>query len=169
MPPAASLREILIAEVAKRLGAILGGANYNFEVAEVQRYTHKWGISERELNDTPVTPAIVVYEIAEDGTADDAGENAGAILRTLTLELEWRFQGDSASSDQLNKALQDMERALFRDADTDQVETTFGAGVRTISTSTRQFDPQTGQPADGILLQVTLGYTTDLGSPDVMG
>lgn len=155
-------REVLMQEVVARLDQIDQAAGFNFTLGQpVQRYIHCWSGRHHEVNKVEYPPAIIVGVTGEVPTED--GAELGTWIRRLDLEVVWFFGGDQANDQDMLKALHDLEKALYMTA------TGPDTGLKVNATQpawqTRQFDPETGQPLDGLVFTLSLTYRTLIGDP----
>ena len=155
-----SRRETLIAAITARLAAMIGDAAYTYgpSLKSVQRYIHSWD-GERPLgNDFSQTPTIVVRTVEETTDVD----TDSTWTNTITLDIWFVLRGDTANDADLNAALADMKRALFINSDPVGL---FGVGGRLVTMTNQLMNLATGEPADGLHLNLTVVYDDRIGDP----
>lgn len=157
------LRETILESLKEKLEAIMVGEDffYRGRLKSVQRYIHRWDGTTHETNSRLLAPTILIKPLAERSVSD---QEVGTWTRELDVELHFILRGESADDSDINQALADMERALFKPP-----MDGFAARSTQPSYSTRLFDEETGMPLDGVVLSLTLTYSELIGEPGTLG
>lgn len=152
----ASKRQTLLEAVQEALSEIDGTGDYVnvLQQGAVQLKTHETSGDERTVQTLAAVPAVFISVPREAGSLPVVDET----LVAITFHCLWYF-GAEANEEEVSDALADMLQAL---------ETAFladGFGVQATGWEYESFteDPETGQPYDGVNLQVTTSYRRPLG------
>lgn len=164
----ASRREQLLQGVVARLQAIKaagGPYNYSGKLVSVQRYRIERTVDGNVVNEWGPRPTIIVRE----GRESCASETLGTWSNSIQIGCHWVADADSSGGEDLNAAIEDMKRALFKDPGATGFDDQFGVQAQVVGMSVDLEDPRTGEPIDGALLTLSIEYQDQIGAPELSG
>lgn len=154
-----SRRETCLQNIKLALERIQGSPGYTYDLspAQVQRYIHRCVGGEEVTNSFADFPGIIIRQLS----ATDVTETLDLWTVTLDVQIAFYLRGN-ADDDDINAALADMKRALFL-APWDG----FGVGAKLVTLTDSLVDAETGQPLDGIYLNMELQFMEQFGDPSL--
>lgn len=160
------IKKTLLDDIETRLNKIDGTGSYTYKLLEpVRRYRHDPDRDVHEFMRQTKSPGVAMIEGLESAAA---GLEVQVWAHSAPIIILFSFVGQPAGSNELTLAEGDLLRALFTDPTTGDPDSEFGVGANATWTA-RYFDPEDGTPEDGIVLELTVNYTTAFGDPTNTG
>lgn len=154
-----SRRETCLQGIKAALERIQGPPDYTYDLSpgQVQRYIHHFEGGEEVTNSFADFPGVIVRQLS----GSDSSDTMDLWTVTLQVSIAFYLRGNADDVD-INAALADMKRALFC-APWDG----FGVGAKLVTLTDSLVDAETGQPLDGIYLNMELLFMEQFGDPSL--